>query len=159
MSMTLASENSRGVGKERNLTLVAIGTGYWKNQLRKNSIGCVGTQGIYHPDTESIYYFGGLREDKSNAIFEYHIPSDLWYLDQPQSKFQGRIQGASVLFQKDQALLFGGQTPDDDNDTTSDNNHPSCFYADANMYDFGMSLFMQAQISPMTTTTNVNHCT
>ncbi|CDH59836.1 hypothetical protein BATDEDRAFT_22896 [Lichtheimia corymbifera JMRC:FSU:9682] len=124
----------------RSIYVYDVVTGYWKNQLRKNSIGCVGAQGIYHPDTESIYYFGGLRENKSNAIFEYHIPSDLWYLDQPQSKFQERIQGAAVLFQKDQALLFGGQTPNDDDDTTSDN-HASCFYADANVYDFVCGTF------------------
>lgn len=137
MSMTLASDGSGGGVKEKeNLTLIAIGTGHWENQLRKNSIGCVGAQGIYHPDTESIYYFGNLRENKSNDIFEYHISSDLWYLDQPQLKFQERLQGASVLLQEEnmsQALLFGGQALDDMSDNST------CFHADANMYDFGMS--------------------
>ncbi|KAG0175995.1 Multiple epidermal growth factor-like domains protein 8 [Apophysomyces sp. BC1021] len=127
------SDATSGAYISRSIYALDMATYTWISNLRQNSVGAVAATGVYYAETDSIYYFGGQRDGGSNCIYQYHIPSNLWFLDQVQEMYTGRVYGAATMVGDHSAVFVGGQCP---NSSSIDERHNTCFYADRNVYDF-----------------------
>ncbi|KAG0192917.1 Multiple epidermal growth factor-like domains protein 8 [Apophysomyces sp. BC1034] len=131
------SDATSGAYISRSIYALDMATYTWISNLRQNSVGAVAATGVYYAETDSIYYFGGQRDGGSNCIYQYHIPSNLWFLDQVQEMYTGRVYGAATMVGDHSAVFVGGQCP---NSSSIDERHNTCFYADRNVYDFGTEI-------------------
>ncbi|RUS12725.1 hypothetical protein BC937DRAFT_87175 [Endogone sp. FLAS-F59071] len=106
----------------------------WSYDLRQNSIGTFSSTGIYHPATETLYIFGGLRYTTNQNVFQYHVPSDLWFLGQSQTPDQSRLYNTVALVANDEAVFFGGQLPYTEGIDEETN---QCYFGEIDVYDLG----------------------
>ncbi|KAJ3089292.1 hypothetical protein HK102_006738 [Quaeritorhiza haematococci] len=147
-----------GVGRTyRNMYVYDSDTGSWETKAR-NAIPGVAATGVYHPPTDSIFYFGGFRMDKEYRVFQYHIKSDMWYyIGDPvdvadlvtdtedsmrpknemwhvQSPYITRSFASGIYAGDDRIIIFGGQTPGSEDVSEPLN---TCFSAGIQVFDVG----------------------
>ncbi|RUP49436.1 hypothetical protein BC936DRAFT_142525 [Jimgerdemannia flammicorona] len=116
----------------RRLYVYDIDTYTWSYNLRQNSIGTFASTGVYHPSTETLYIFGGSRFTTNGNVFQYHIPSNLWFLGQSQTPDQSRVYNTAALVGDNEVIFFGGQLPYNDG-VHEDTNQ--CFFGEIDVYD------------------------
>ncbi|KAF9982630.1 hypothetical protein BGZ75_005908 [Mortierella antarctica] len=70
----------------RELSYFDVTTSRWSKVDHQNSVGLTGATAIYHPATDSIYFFGGMvNQTTRNVIpYQYFIQHDLWHALPPK---------------------------------------------------------------------------
>ncbi|KAF8930435.1 Multiple epidermal growth factor-like domains protein 8 [Dissophora ornata] len=70
----------------RDLNVYDINLAMWKSSDHQNSVGLSGATAVYHQDTDSIYYFGGMVNQTTRNVltYQYRISQDLWYALAPR---------------------------------------------------------------------------
>ncbi|KAG0238011.1 hypothetical protein BGW41_008276 [Actinomortierella wolfii] len=70
----------------RELTTYNFESGSWAPASHRNAVPLTGATGVYHPVTNSIYYFGGITNQTTRnvVVYQYAIKEALWYALPPR---------------------------------------------------------------------------
>ncbi|KAF9432786.1 Multiple epidermal growth factor-like domains protein 8 [Entomortierella beljakovae] len=133
-SCTLVSSNNStklyvfgGLGPggviSRDLNIYDLNLAMWKKADHQNSVGLSGASAVYHKQTDSIYYFGGmLNQTTRNVItYQYRISQDLWFAFAPRFNpltSTPLLNGNGISGPDDD----GGNDDDDDDGNDDDDN-------------------------------------
>ncbi|KAF9426322.1 hypothetical protein BGZ94_006674 [Podila epigama] len=84
----------------------------WKRIDHQNSVGLAGASAIYHPATDSIYFFGGMVNltTRNTITYQYLIAQELWYAHAP------RVDPLTSTVVESWAQPFTNDTTTDDDD-------------------------------------------
>lgn len=94
-----------------------------------------------------MFYFGGLRSDGSTNVYEYHLPSGLWFIGEQQPTYQGRVQGTyASVWNGSEYLFLGGEMPYQNYSGFQMN---ECYFGDILLYDTGKCITILLLLSNM----------